>query len=636
MAGPVNVTSLTTGVPIDCELIGTTHVQRVKLLGGDVGSQVPIPGNAAGLFVQFSAPPAVSISSMPPVTGTVTVQGSVSVSGPAQVSGTISVATMPAVSGTVAVSGSVPVSGTVSVSGTIAAAVNSIASLATIGTLLGTLLVSGTVVAAPSGTQGVSGTVSVSGTVVASIVPGVSVSVSNTSAVPIWVTGTVAAGAGTTVVSGTLSIIGLESTTAQPSTSATGIVVWQANPAVSVSVSVSISNINTVATLLGTVNVNVVAGGAGGGTVNVSAVTPVTTQASVSVTGLPVWFAPGALVSVSGTAVFSLVPGPSVTIQQGASVSLPAVSGVIASSVPATSNAFGMPVWIVGGQTTTGVPLKVTVTSTVIVSVVPGVSVSLPAVSGVVASSVAATSNAFGLPVWIVGGQTATGVPINVTVGSTALASIVPGASIASLGTVGTILGTAIVSVVPGASVSAVVSGTVTVNGNVTVASTVGTVLGTVLVSLATGGSVAALDVGRTNVVIVVTSTSVGISGGMMLFTVYQGMTQGPAGTSGYTVPAGKTFRVLAIQNLVQNSVTTSPVIHRLFVCPSTAAPTWTSTTPVAAAVAVGATSQGVNYSACGIAIADIPAGVTVGVGYTIGTSGGTIVQAVVNGYLFP
>jgi hypothetical protein len=232
---------------------------------------------------------------------------------------------------------------------------------------------------------------------------------------------------------------------------------------------------------------------------------------------------------------------------------------------------------------------------------------------------------------------------------ATVLGTLPVTGTIQNVATVATILGTQIVSVVPGlsglagVSVSAVVSGTVTVGGTVTVSGLVGhsitgsvNIVSTAIVSLATGGSVAALDVGRTQVMMVVTATSIGISGTMVAFTVYQGGTQATAGPTFWVVPAGKTFRVLAQQLRVFNSVTTSPVNHELAICVSAAAPTWTSAVPIVAAVGAGAASAGVAGSACGIQIADIAAGVTVGIGYTIGTSGGTIGRAIVNGYLFP
>ena len=50
----------------------------------------------------------------------------------------------------------------------------------------------------------------------------------------------------------------------------------------------------------------------------------------------------------------------------------------------------------------------------------------------------------------------------------------------------------------------------------------------------------------------------------------------------------------------------------------------------------VQAASATVSYSAANVFIADIAAGVTVGIGYTIATSGGSIGQAVIQGYLFP
>ena len=54
------------------------------------------------------------------------------------------------------------------------------------------------------------------------------------------------------------------------------------------------------------------------------------------------------------------------------------------------------------------------------------------------------------------------------------------------------------------------------------------------------------------------------------------------------------------------------------------------------AQVAAYASSASVAASGYGVFIADVAAGRTVGIAHTIGTSGGTILCAVVHGYLFP
>lgn len=224
---------------------------------------------------------------------------------PLPVSGTVQVST-----GTVSVSGQVQVSGAVSISVMPAVSISVSAALGTVITILGTQVV--TVVQA--------------------------------SATPVWITGTVVAGAGTTVISGTVTAIPADRTTALPSVSATGGVVWIANTgaqittaspgATATGVVIWIANPTTFTAVV-TVSVSI------SPTVNISGVTPVTTQTSVSVAGHPVWWAPGALVGISvsqalgtvitvlGTQIVSVVPGVSVNAL---------VTGVVSVSVlPAVS-----------------------------------------------------------------------------------------------------------------------------------------------------------------------------------------------------------------------------------------------------------------------------------------------------------
>jgi hypothetical protein len=179
-------------------------------------------------------------------------------------------------------------------------------------------------------------------------------------------------------------------------------------------------------------------------------------------------------------------------------------------------------------------------------------------------------------------------------------------------------------------SVVAQVSGTVSLSGTPAITGTVSVSALTTVVS----GTVTGLDVARTQVLIVVTGSAVA-GGTTMAFTIYQGASQSLAGTSAWTVPAGKVFRVLNVQLIAQNSITTTPVDHELAVLVSAAAPTWTSACPRVAQVMVNAASQTISYSACAVGIADVAPGVTVAIGYSNGATG-TLVRAFINGYLFP
>lgn len=471
-----------------------------------------------------------------------------------------------------------------------------------------------------------------------------------TTATPIVVTGTVSAGAGTTVV----SVQGVTPVTTQASVSVTGLPVWWNNTA-----SVVVGG-GTITTLLGTINANVVAGSVAFSTTALATVT------QAAVTGAVAWLAPtqtlasvnvvNSIVTVLGTQIVSVVPGISVTIQQGASVSA-VVSGTVSllNVVPVTTAASvsvtALPVWLN--------PTQPVVVNTIAAGFSVNALVTGPvSISNVVPVTTAASVSVTGFPVWLNPTQQVVvsgfqGQSVSAVVSGTVtnnISGIVPVTTAASVSVSGIPVWLnptqqIVVSGLAGHSVSGTlsISNTVAVTGTIQNVASISTILGTAVVSVVPGvavnvttGTVVALDAGRTQVQIIVTSTSVGISGTIMLMTVYTGIAQATAGASFWVVPAGKTFRILSANMVVQNSVTTSPVFHRLFVTPSTAAPTWTSTAPVAALVAQGAVSAGVYYSAVGIGVNDVAAGVTVAIAHTIGTSGGSIVQAAVNGYLFP
>jgi hypothetical protein len=373
---------------------------------------------------------------------------------------------------------------------------------------------------------------------------------SGVTGIPVWV------GNQTSV---TVTVTAFPVTTTQAAV--TGGLVWLA-PTQTVSV------VSTVATVLGTVAVNVVAGAGGGGSVT-------TTQAAQ--TGQLMWLAPtqtvslvSTIVTVLGTQIVSVVPGLSVSAAVSGTVS---VLGVAPVTTQASVSVTGLPVWW---------------NNTAAVSVNNGVSVTL-----------------------------ATG---TVSLAGTAVVTLATG------GTIATLLGT----------VNVAAQGTAAVTGTIQNVASVSTILGTQIVTLATGGTVAALDVGRTNVLITVVSTSVGISGTTMPFGLFVGLSVPVSGTTSWVVPAGKTFRVLSVDLIAQNSVTTAPALVRLYVLASTALPTWTSTVPVVAGVAVQPVSATVAYSACAVQVADVPAGATVGLAHTIGTSGASVVVGAVRGYLFP
>ena len=522
----------------------------------------------------------------------------------------------------------------------------------------------------------VSGTVSLSGTGIVSVVPGVSVTIQQGASVSAVVSGTVTVSGilitNTAVTTGNAQAVwvmnvtaitvtatvtgGVLGTTATTQTNVTAQVMWLAPTQ-------TVALVSTVGTLLGTVAVNVVAGGAAPGTT-------AATQSAIS--AQVVWLAPTQTLSVVstlatllgtvnvaavGTAVVTLATGGTIATLLGTVNVLQAAAVSISSVVPVTTAASvsvsGIPVWLnptqgvnalVSGTVTvnglvsvTGTSLNVvasgtvSVSNTVVVTLATGgtlatllgtVAVNVVA-GGAAPGTTAATQSAISAQViWLAPTQTISVASTVVTVLGTVNVAVVPSAQVS-----GTITVNGLVSVT-GTSLNVVASGTVTVNGLVSVTGT--------SLNVVASGTVAALDVGRTNVIFAMTSTSVGISGTTMAFTVYQGLTAATAGVTSYVIPAGKTFRVLSIVAVVQNSITTSPVAFGFYVIASTALPTWTSTVPAFGVLPLQAVSQTVSYSGCAVVVADVPTGATVGLAVTIGTSGGSVVQAVVQGYLFP
>lgn len=417
----------------------------------------------------------------------------------------------------------------------------------------------------------------------------------------VQVSGTVTAGAGTTVV----SIGNVVPVTTQSSVSVSGLPVWfapgvtvavvpgvsvnalvtgvvsvSAMPAVSVSVS---AVLGTVVTLLGTVAVNVVAGAAGGGSVT-------TTAPGITATGQVMWIAGGQSTSVSP--VFVSVGVVSVT---GVSLNV-VVSGVVSVSVlPAVSISVSAVLGTI-----------ITQLGTQVVTVVPGLSVSLGQLANVVVSTTASSGQS-GPVVWLGQNQfvqTMTGVSIGIT-GPVSI-SVMPAVSIsvsAALGTVITILGTQVVSVVPGVSVGITVSAAL---------GTVITILGTQIVSVVPGVSVIAQ---LSSIVPVTTAASVSVSGipvwlnptqqvsiasvllqpviinlsstligpnTTLLFSVYTGNTFVTTGASFWAVPAGKVFRVMAMQ--MQNVSSAVLGVGKLMVIVGTAAASLSVTSTVGVA----------------------------------------------------
>ena len=348
----------------------------------------------------------------------------------------------------------------------------------------------------------------------------------------------------------------------------------------------------------------------------VSVVAPGSTTGSSGMSGLLVWLGASqsllaTVVTQLGTQIVSVVPGLSVTIQQGASVSA-VVSGTVTVITPGSttgsSGMSGLLVWLGANQTLATVGTVATILGTQIVSVVPGLSVTiqqgasvsvLPLYSTTATPAAAAT----GEIVWVAN----------------------PGAAVATtVLTVQTILGTAVVSVVPGLSVSAVVSGTV---------SNVGLLFTTGMATVAsTGQIVVPKDFARQPVVVVISSTVVG-SSTTMLMTVYTGATLVVTGTSAWPVPAGLVFRVMNMNIVAVSSAVLSQANFVVIVGTAAASVSVVATVGIAAVLPFAIEASTAPF-ALGAYLADVVGATTVGVGIQGGTSC-SILGAVISGYLF-
>ena len=322
----VLVTTLTTGVAVAAETVGTTSYQLVKLAAGSTGITVPIDatsgvpaGASVGLVVNVK--PGVSVSAQ--------VSGTVSISGALSGNTTTAAPAANATGDIVRVAGSVPVV----VSGTITVAGGSITVVTQLGTAVVSVVPGLSVSAQVSGTVSVSGTVAVTmntlatvltilGTQVVSVVPGLSVSAQ---------------------VSGTITI--------NPTILTVNTAPTVAGASVTVQAGVSV----TVVTQLGTQVVTVVPGvsvvAQVSGTITVSNV--------VSVTGTSLNVVASGTVTVSnGTTVVSgtitVISGASVSAQVSGTVSyIPVYRTTTSPPVAAT----GAVVWLAGGQNPSGQPV---------------------------------------------------------------------------------------------------------------------------------------------------------------------------------------------------------------------------------------------------------------------------------------
>ena len=502
------------------------------------------------------------------------------------------------------VSGTVSVSGPVQISGTVTAGAGT-----TVVSLTGQAQVSGTV--SISGAMGVSGSVSFLDIV--PVTTQVSVSVSG---LPVWMNPT----QGVTI----LGVQSVNTIVAGFSVNAlvTGVVSVSVLPAVSISVS---AVLGTIVTVLGTQVVSVVPGlsvlASVNGTINVSGIVPVVTQASVSVSGWPVWMNPTQGVTILGVQSVN-------TIAAGFSV-------------------------------------QALVTGAVSISVMPAVSISVSAVLGTIVTqlgtqmvSIAQTSFSMAaLPT----------VNTIVTILGTQVVSVVPGLSVSAqvLGSV-SISGTALVTLVPGGTVNVsgiLITATGVTTGTAQAVWIMNPTTVTVTIAGTTTGTVSIL-----NVIPVVTQASASVTGLPVWLAPSQTIGVFPKGdaiafsfsvvsaatvavgalcdvawlgttvqTSMYVVPAGRTLEIQAIRIIVQNTAASIGIVRgEVFVRMSLSS-------SVAVGPVVAYANADANTSATNAGGADgiggigarIAPGYSVGLGYKVTGGTGHIIGAVIQGVLF-
>lgn len=639
---------------VAADVIGAVGYQRVKVqVGadgtvGDVDVTNPLPVTGA---VGISG--AVSISAMPAISGTVSVSNTVVVTGAVAVSGAISVSAMPAVSGTVTVNGSVAVVPGVSV------------------------------VAQVSGTVSVSGPVQVSGAVSISAMPGISIvnvvpvitqASASVTGLPVWWS-----------VGATVAIVPGVSVIASVNTLAAG---FSVNALVTGPIGITVSAaLGTVITILGTQIVSIVPGvsvlAQASGTVSISGTvsvvdTAINAATQVATIGDLVWLAPtqtinatvntiaagfsvnalvtgavsiSAMPAVSGsiaiTANFAatatpggtstgivawVVPGVSVTIQQGASITgsvnilstIPAVlaiGGITAisnlSTVVSVNNVGTMTAVLGVSAVSTVVAVQVVTAVTVVSTIVTILGNPSVAFHNTLITAATPAAGATGLNVWVVN-------PAGVPVGTTIL-------------TVQTILNPISVT---GTSLNVVVSGPVSISAMPAVSLL--TIAGTITqpaagvtglpIWLGPSQTVTAMQQVFTAVCFIVSSTVIG-SFTTCLFTVYTGGTSVAAGTSAYAVPSGKNLRIQNMYVIAKSSAVLSVANWVMLLGTATASISFTSTAGIAVAMPFGITAATSVYQLNGLNI-DIAGTTTMCPGMMGGTTC-SIIGAVITGFLF-
>ena len=147
-----------------------------------------------------------------------------------------------------------------------------------------------------------------------------------------------------------------------------------------------------------------------------------------------------------------------------------------------------------------------------------------------------------------------------------------------------------------------------------------------------TGAIVVPKDFARQPVVIFCSSTVIG-SSTTMLFTVYTGATQVTVTTSAWPVPAGKVFRIMAMNIIAVSSAVLGQANFVVLVGTAAVSISVVATVGIAAVLPFALQASTAPF-ALGAYLADVVGATTVGLGMMGGTSC-SILGAVVAGFLF-
>jgi len=293
-----------------------------------------------------------------------------------------------------------------------------------------------------------------------------------------------------------------------------------------------------------------------GMTVQIQSIVPVTTQASVSVSGIPIWWSPTATVIVSGNVVATTtqaaVTGGIVWLAPTQTIFV-TISGLVPVTTQTSVSVSGLPVWFQNGA--------------------------LVGISGIVPVTTAASVSVTGMPVWLNPTQSQT------------------------------------------------------------VAISAGLVSTTQPPSGVTGVMVWPGTPQYVPFLMIVTST-VGLPAGTTyLMTIWTGGTNAGAGLTQYQVPAGKNLRIVNMQFAAASATNVATI--QAWLVAATASASFTSgslaTVGRPLLLQMQLSSAVVAYSSAAIlnAVCDIPAGTTIGIFMTMGTSVSQIGNVILNGYLF-